>query len=111
MISGPSNQGGGVDVDKDYDPAALPTICLIAPDKEVVEKDIWPANTILTTLQKYDFNPVPVDYDFQEHISYTKNLPEISIKAISNQKITFFASADGNYKLSVYSADGKVVIK
>lgn len=90
MVSGPSNQGRGVDVDKDYSPAALPTICLIAPDKEIVEKDIWPANTMLSsTLANYDFNPVPINNDFQVQPSNTGNLIEMSINNIGSQKISF----------------------
>lgn len=41
-----SIEGGAGPVDTDFNPSAYPTICLISPDNQILNLDIWPVNTI-----------------------------------------------------------------
>ncbi len=42
MVSG--TQGGGNSVNSAYGPGAYPTMILIAPNKNIIQKDMWPIN-------------------------------------------------------------------
>lgn len=57
-----SMEGGAGPVDLDFNPAAYPTICLINPDNEILELDIWPVDTIadLEATFPTGFNPTPM---------------------------------------------------
>ncbi len=57
-----SMDGGAGPVDSDFNPSAYPTICLINPDNEIIELDIWPVDTIadLEATFPSDFNPSPM---------------------------------------------------
>ena len=57
-----SMEGGAGPVDLDFSPYAYPTICLINPDNEIIELDIWPVDTIADLEAKFpaDFNPTPM---------------------------------------------------
>lgn len=43
-----SNEGGATAVDADFNPAAYPTFCLIAPDNTLINQDIWPLAGVIT---------------------------------------------------------------
>jgi hypothetical protein len=51
-----SGVGGGDNIHSTYNPAAYPTLILIAPDRSIVEQDIWPissVNSITSVLSTY----------------------------------------------------------
>jgi len=69
MYGGPFNhapaisiEGGAGPVDADFNPFQYPTICLINPDNEIIELDIWPISTIadLEATFPSGFNPSPM---------------------------------------------------
>lgn len=43
-----SNEGGATAVDTNFNPAAYPTFCLIAPDNTLINQDIWPLAGVIT---------------------------------------------------------------
>ncbi|MDX1407712.1 MAG: redoxin domain-containing protein [Saprospiraceae bacterium] len=43
-----SNEGGGPQVDDDFNPLAYPTYCLIGPDNTLLNMDIWPISNYTT---------------------------------------------------------------
>jgi thiol-disulfide isomerase/thioredoxin len=55
-----SGDGGSGPVDNDFNPAAYPTICLISPDNELLNGDIWPISSYATfaeALEDEGFTP------------------------------------------------------
>lgn len=55
-----SGDGGSGPVDTDFNPAAYPTICLISPDNELLNGDIWPISSYATfaeALEDEGFTP------------------------------------------------------
>ena len=63
--------GGGSEVVDTYNPQALPTIILIAPDRTIVEQDIWPYNNsdVEILLAGYDIDKQECDIVDVEELS------------------------------------------
>jgi thiol-disulfide isomerase/thioredoxin len=55
-----SGDGGSAVVDSDFNPAAYPTYCLINPNNEIIELDIWAGGTITIPLLESTF---PAGFD------------------------------------------------
>ncbi len=89
LISAPANEGGGVTVSGLYNPEAFPTIILIAPDKSIVEKDMWPASTIPGLLEDYEILATEMQDNFSEALI---NHGSIVIDSYHNNMITFSTS-------------------
>lgn len=58
-----SMEGGANAVDIKFHPSAYPTVCLIAPDNRLINRDIWPINTIadLEATFPEGFDPEVID--------------------------------------------------
>lgn len=104
-----SGNSGGSDINSTYEISAVPTLILIAPNHDIVEQDIWPIGDLDPTLEEYEINSTGVIEDFQKQQKIIHTLPEISIKNIGSQKISLSVPVEGHYKLSIYSADGRIV--
>ena len=96
-----SGSNGGSDIFSTYQVRATPTIILIAPDQEIVEQDIWGIEELTPTLEKYNFTGIIQNGAF--------NLSEFTIGKVSSQRINISVPINGNYDLSVYSANGKMI--
>ncbi len=109
MASGKSGEGDGAPVASAYGISAYPTLQLIAPDKEIVEEDIWPAGTILSTLEKYQFTPIVADdpSGSQQYTFYSGSY--IKINCVNSGNISISVSENNTYSASVYSLDGTLL--
>ncbi len=88
-------------MDKIYNPKALPTLCLLAPNKDVKEKDIWPADKILSTLEEYQFTPIIHRYSLTGTLG-----AQIHIGAIQPGTIALSVPEGATYRASIFSLDG-----
>lgn len=98
-----SGNSGGTTIFSTYQVNTTPTLILIAPDKKIVEKDIWPIANLPTILAKYNFTPITNNLN-------EKVVNEIAVKNVNAQKIGFSIPIDGNYKISLYTVEGKKVM-
>jgi PKD repeat protein len=69
-----SGTSGGATIHTDYGVGAYPTMCLIAPDRTIVEQDIWPISTvadIITPLESYGLTETSCAVAFEANFSGT----------------------------------------
>ena len=97
VVSGPA---GGTAIFDGYEQGYHPRIFLVAPDQKVVEEEIKKED-LKTTLEKYNFTGI------KQNMAY--NPSDFAIGKVSPQKITINAPIDGEYNLSLYSVNGKMV--
>ncbi len=101
-------EGGGRDVCIAYKPNAYATITLIAPDKQIVFKDIWPINSAQTVIDT--ITPLgPQKADCAATGIY-ENLSNIDIYPVPANDFIKIANANGYY-LSVYNTNGQIVLQ
>lgn len=91
----------GKTIHSDYGINALPTLILIAPNKRVVEKDMWPIGTLSATLKKYDFST---------GINTSEKLIGNDFKVIlAHDKVKFELAIDGYYSWNICSVNGRLI--
>lgn len=83
---------------------ALPTIILIAPDKKIVEKNIWPATTITPTIEKYNY-ATPILNKDEKFLNYLNDY--MSILIVNKNKLAVTIMEPGLYKISTFTANGR----
>ena len=108
-----SNEGGGNEVDNDFNPTAYPTYCLIGPDNTLVNADIWPISSVSDFENAFPaaLNPevltctVGTDDDYTERIDATV----YPSPASDELHIMFPITNDKEVFLEVYNIKGEVV--
>lgn len=93
-----SIEGGAGPVDTNFNPSQYPTVCLINPNNEILELDIWPISSIadLEAVFPADFNPTPMSCsgastnDFEQASIFSiypnpYNGQEVSIKLMDSK--------------------------
>lgn len=100
-----SGNSGGSQLFSTYRVSATPTLILIAPDRQIVEKDIWPINRLTSTLEQYDFNQTGV-----------KGTQQLILKPLYNisgpgavPRIYLCVTENDRYNLSLVALNGKTV--
>ncbi len=96
---------GGSQISNDFGVTGWPTVILIAPDKKIVEKDIYPTSAIEKILQNYDIGNTKI----AQSVFSIPNTPHLSLKAVTAQHLTLSIPRTGNYELVLFSADGKML--
>jgi hypothetical protein len=102
-----SGQSGGTAINTNYSPSAYPTIILIAPDRKIVEKDIFPTNKLPATLAKYTINNTFISNSSQSLL--LNELPEVSILSFNYQSFSLYSSGTRDYTLNVFSMNGNLL--
>ena len=102
--------GGASDVVEEYDPAAYPTIILIAPDRSI-EHDIWPYSTsavdeILTNLG-IDKKECGLDVDAEELMNGEINLTPNPVKA--SAQLEFYLLEASTIQIDIIDFNGKLI--
>lgn len=102
VISGSS---GGSTICGKYPHSATPTIILINPLKKVVEKDIWPATNLPTTLAKYPINTTAL-LNTDKGMLATND--KVKVLAVSKHGIFLDVKSAGMYSIKIVDVQGRV---
>ncbi len=109
-ISG--TQGGGDAIIADYGPFSegYPTTILIAPDRNIIEKDLWPLSSIApaivnANIQEHACGPTEILAD--EHTKINSVLQNTIVR-VTAESITLSIVSAGEYTLVAYTANGKI---
>ncbi len=102
-------EGGSNSVVSSYQIGAFPTVILIAPNKNIVEQDIWPiadGNYLVSVIEPY--GPAEHTCDTAANINSAKN--ECSIKISPNPvKDAIYIKSDSHFKLIMYNLLGNIL--
>lgn len=99
-----SGNSGGSQIFSSYQVQITPTVVLIAPDRQIVEQDIWPIFNLSSTLEQYDFNQTGVDVKNQLILKPLYTISGLGIVPI----ITLSVSENDRYNLSIFACNGKL---
>lgn len=66
---------------------------------------MWPTSGIESTLQKYDIGVTKI----AQNTTIIHNTPQITLKSVTRQHLTLSIPSEGNYKLALFSADGRML--
>lgn len=107
-----SGDAGGTAICGTYGITAYPTFILIAPDKNIVEQDIWPFSTSIcnTTIAGYGVGTASCPtgiFDYSQNI-ITGLYPN---PASDQTMFTFMAEQNALYKVTVFSMSGQPVLE
>ncbi len=105
-------EGGGTAVCNAYGISAYPTVILIAPDRTIVEQDIWPittAQTIITRLESYGIEehecppPIGIEEPVVSLVSISSVYPN---PASTNARIEVMSETTSIAQVDVYNSIG-----
>jgi len=109
-ISG--TQGGGDAIIDDYGPFSegYPTTILIAPDRDIIEQDLWPLSTIApaivnANIQEHDCDQTEI---FTAEHAKINPVVQSTIMRVTAESITLSIASTGEYTLIAYTANGKI---
>jgi len=101
-------EGGGNAVNSDYGISAFPTVILIAPDRSILEQDIFPVSNITTTLPSHGLNMSACESTSVENIiTTTINSKNTIVDVLGREWNTSY----NEIPKGVYIIDGKKVLK
>ncbi len=103
------SDGGGNQVCNAYGISSYPTLILIAPDREIVIKDIWPVSNgqyLISLISQHG----PQEAECGEVEIVYEDMHQISIYPVPANDFVNIANAT-DYKLSVYSYTGKTIFE
>jgi len=101
--------GGGGNVHTTYGITATPTFILIAPDKNIVERDMWPlanAQALIT----YITNRGGVAQVCVASVNETKNEEFISYPNPATDQVTIETKMEEDYTISIKNLNGQEVL-
>lgn len=109
-------EGGGTQINNDYQISAWPTVILIAPDRTILIQDIWPIATAQTIIDKLESHGIEA-HDCPPPIGIEEDMIEngIAISSIfpnpfSNKtNINFSIISSGNILVTVHDMTGREV--
>ncbi len=104
-----STTGGGGNVHTTYGITATPTFILIAPDKNIVERDMWPlanAQALIT----YITNRGGVAQACVASVNETKKEELVSYPNPATNQVTVETNIEENYIISIKNINGQVVL-
>lgn len=104
-----SSTGGGGNVHTTYGITATPTFILIAPDKNIVERDMWPlanAQALIT----YITNRGGVAQVCVASVNETKNEEFISYPNPATDQVTIETKMEEDYTISIKNINGQEVL-
>ncbi|GAB4294172.1 MAG: hypothetical protein Kow0068_19060 [Marinilabiliales bacterium] len=105
-----SSVNGGSNIFSIYNPAALPTLILIAPDHSIVEQDIWPISSSATIINLFESYGMTQQSCSTGKISYSKKKSELSVYPNpANDKL--FIDGANPETVSIFNVLGKELIK
>lgn len=99
-----SGNAGGSSINNTYKIGATPSIILIAPDRQIVEQDIWPISTLDPTLEKYDFGTTSTINNLIKNTNHN-----FSCNISGNRTLKLINSQTENYKIKLFSPSGKLI--
>ncbi len=105
-------EGGGTAVCLDYGIGAYPTVIIIAPDKSIVEQDIWPiadGSYLAGVIEGHGGIPSDCTYVGDTEISQNKHADFLSVypnPVIDYCEIGFYLSKPDTYQFSLYNCVG-----
>jgi peroxiredoxin len=103
-----SSTGGGASVHSTYGISATPTFILIAPDKNIVERDMWPlanAQALIT----YITNRGGVAQACVASVNETEKETLVSYPNPATNQVTVETKMDEDYTISIKNINGQTV--
>lgn len=106
-----SNEGGATAVDADFNPAAYPTFCLIAPDNTLINQDIWPLAGVVTFENAIPAGVDPVVMECTVlGVTDIQNVEFAIVPSVSNgQNISLIMESQEAKTIQVYDITGREV--
>lgn len=107
-----SNEGNSAAVDTDFGVAAYPTYCLINPDNEMVNRDIWPIANVGTYEAAFPagFEPEPMSCTILATTDYEQLSFSIYPNPNNGTNINVqLNSASSNTEVKIYSMLGRLL--
>jgi thiol-disulfide isomerase/thioredoxin len=109
-----SNDGGGSPVDGNFNPYQYPTVCLINPNNEIIELDIWPINNIsqLEATFPDGFNPEVITCS----VAGSNEIEETSLfsfypNPFNGKELHIDLHDKNNTLITIYSILGKILYR
>ena len=107
-----SMDGGATSVDSNFNPAAYPTVCLINPNNEIIELDIWPISNIAALEATFPtgFEPEIIDCnsigtnDFEQEALFS-----VYPNPFDGKQLTISLNNLKNVNLSIHTILGALV--
>ena len=104
--------GGASDVVDMFSPAAFPTIILVAPDRSIVEQDIWPYNTTSaeTVLSSYGIEKAECAIVNNVNEAGFFNNLDVSPNPFTNEiRISFEMKENANVSIDIMNVLGQTI--
>lgn len=106
-----SNEGGSAAVDDNFGIIAYPTFCLINPDNEIINLDIWPLTGVETFEEAFPtgFEPEPMECNILGigEISTSLGVTLSPNPVSSNQYLSIRLSESQNAEVTIFNVLGK----
>jgi len=107
------HQGGGDSINQMYEIVSFPTVILIAPNRQIVEKYIWPPNTEILDSIITSFGGIyqPCSVGIPATIEKPSHTVTLSPNPAGNYTDVSIVARPGNYYLSMYDITSALLFK